>query len=297
MRQSIHVAATVVRLPQQFFHPRIRTQWTRQMHSQSNGVRLRLPQRISFLLGISSCSVRVGIQMVHCCGGCGFHNKTSSCMLGLCGPSECVTIQMECCCGFHIKSHFLVSCFCVVAAVSALYLIFLSSSAQRSSNLFASPALVFFIVLTLCALCCFDFLLVAVFFSRDIFLWCCDDNLCHNTSVVASHVDHVVCFGISAAVHMFSVHQYVIQLFLSTFRCPVGSLLSTRFSVHRVEWCEILYHQPLLHQVTSLVSLVDCVRTNTDTLNSIPWSQFGIEVSSHNFMFLALVFMCFSIDL
>ena len=64
--------------------------------------------------------------------------------------------------------------------------------------------------------------------------------------------------SISAAVNVFSVHQNVVQLFLSTFWCPVGSLLSRHFSVYHVGCCEFFYHQPLLHPVSSLVSLVEC---------------------------------------
>ena len=69
------------------------------------------------------------------------------------------------------------------------------------------------------------------------------------------------------------------------------------FFVHRVEYCEISYHQPLLHPVSSLVPLFECVRSKNDTFNTKPWSQFGIVVSSHILGALLLVFVSFSIDL
>ena len=71
--------------PQQFFHPRVRTQWTRQMHSQSNGVLL--------LFTVTSL------------------------------PSSCAdspTILPD----LIFNVYFVISCFCVVAAISAVYLIF-----------------------------------------------------------------------------------------------------------------------------------------------------------------------------
>ena len=129
--------------------------------------------------------------------------------------------------------------------------------------------------------------------------------------MVASHVDHVICFSISDATWVFPVHQYEVQLFhcavmincaitllwslpmwimsfdsaslmqhgcfLSTnmksncFTVPLSVLqvacLSSVFSVHRVECCEVLYHQPLLHPASSLVY-------------SISRSQIDIEISS-----------------
>ena len=43
-----------------------------------------------------------------------------------------------------------------------------------------------------------------------------------------------------------------------------------RVSVHRVECC------------ATLVSLFECVGSNTDTFNSVSSSHFDIEVSTHN---------------
>ena len=47
----------------------------------------------------------------------------------------------------------------------------------------------FSIVLSLCALCCWDFLLFAVCFCETSFFGAVITKLCHNTSVVASNVD------------------------------------------------------------------------------------------------------------
>ena len=107
----------------------------------------------------------------------------------------------------------------------------------------------FRVTLALCVPCCFHLLLVAVCFSLDFFLRCCDDRL--------------ICFSV-----------------------PLGVLC--------VECCEVLHHQPLLHPLSSLAHLFECVRSNTDTFNSIPWSQFGIEISSHNFHVLSFGFSCVS---
>ena len=60
-------------------------------------------------------------------------------------------------------------------------------------------------------------------------------------------------------------------------------MLVKRFSVHRVECC--------------LVSIFECVRSNTDTFNVKSWCQFSIEVSSSICMFFLLDFVSFSIDL
>ena len=71
-------------------------------------------------------------------------------------------------------------------------------------------------------------------------------------------------------------------MFLGSFWRSVGRLLSKRFSVHRVESCEVLYHQPLFQPVSSFVHLFECMRANTDSRNSFSWSQFGVEICSHN---------------
>ena len=129
--------------------------------------------------------------------------------------------------------------------------------------------------------------------SKSFFACCClhrgrhsflriDRECCHNKSVVAAHVDHVVRFSIFTVLQVSSLDQYVINLFLGPFKRSVRRLLSMRFSALCVECCEVLYHQPLLHPVSSFVPLVGSVRTNTDSLHSISWAQFGVEVSSHN---------------
>ena len=41
-------------------------------------------------------------------------------------------------------------------------------------------------------------------------------------------------------------------------------------------------NESLLHPASSFVPLIECVRTNTDSLHSISWAHFGVEVSSHN---------------
>ena len=187
-----------LRLPQQVFHPHARTLWTQQVRFHS-----------------SSCSdsaTKSSQYRLHCsCSGCVFVPVTP----GSTTPSA----------SFGIFKDSVISWFCVVAAISASYLIFLSSSAQRPSNLLVSPDL--------------DLSSLRLFLFSFVFI-------------------------------------YILS------RCAFCEI-SFFGAVHRVECCEILYHQPLLHPVSSLVSLVECVRSNTDTFNSLSWSQFGIELSSHNF--------------
>ena len=61
---------------------------------------------VSHLLSVADLFIFVFLRLRHsisslcfffgcCCGGCGFHIKSSIRMLGLCGPSKCVSIQME----------------------------------------------------------------------------------------------------------------------------------------------------------------------------------------------------------
>ena len=110
---------------------------------------------------------------------------------------------------------------------------------------------------------------------------CIYHECCHSTSVVAAHVDHVVGISIFTVFQLSSLDQYVINLFLSPFKRSVGRLVSKRFPVHRVECCEVLYHQPLLHRVSTFVLLFECERTNTNSFHSMAWAHFGVEVSSH----------------
>ena len=159
-----HPDRVLLRLQHQFFHPR-RTQWTRQMHSQSNVVllrRLQLPQQV--------------------------------CLLRLCGLGRCNPVRMWCCFWFRHKTilllcHFLLLC---GGCNFGVVLKFCFRVRHRSH---------FLVTLALCVPCCFHLHLVAVCFLWDFFFWCCYDKLCHNTSVVTSHVDRVVCFAISAAVN------------------------------------------------------------------------------------------------
>ena len=100
--------------------------------------------------------------------------------------------------------------------------------------------------------------------------------------VVTAHVDHVIGFSIFTVFHVSSLDQFVVNLFLGHFKRSVGRFFSKRCSVHRVECCEVLYHQPLLQPISSFVTLFECARANTGTLHSISWAQFGVEISSHN---------------
>ena len=125
-------------------------------------------------------------------------------------------------------------------------------------------------------------LLVIVCIMVGILFLCINHECCHNTSVVAAHVDDVIGFSIFTESQVSSFDQFVINLFLCSFKQSVCSLLSRRFSVHRVECCKVLHHQPLSHPVSSFVTFIECMRTNTYSFHSIAWSQFGTAVSSHN---------------
>ena len=108
---------------------------------------------------------------------------------------------------------------------------------------------------------------------------CIEPECCHHTSVVTAHLDHVVGFSIFTVFQVSSLDQNVV---FGPFRRSASRLLSRRFSVHRVECCEVLSHQPLLQPISSFVTLFECMRANTGTLHSVSWAQFGVEVSSHN---------------
>ena len=81
---------------------------------------------------------------------------------------------------------------------------------------------------------------------------------------------------------MSSLDYDAVDLLLVSFWRSVGRLFPRRLPVHRVECCEILHHPPLLHPVSSFVSSVECVFTNTCTFNSATKSQFCIEAYSNN---------------
>ena len=72
---------------------------------------------------------------------------------------------------------------------------------------------------------------------------CCDEvsfflrnfELCHNTSVITSHVNCVVGLCVFAPAVVFSVSQEVIQLFLRTFLGMVSHLILRSFLKYRVQ--------------------------------------------------------------
>ena len=141
---------------------------------------------------VSCCGVCVLIRMVCCCG---IRNKSSISLLqnGSCGV--CILIQRVC--SFRMLqhsrrlSHFRLLC------GSCRFGFMLDFSFEFSVALFEKNVCFtrsrLSIVLTLCALCCWDFLLFAVCVLWDFFLRCCSHKLCH-----------VICFSISAATHVFS---------------------------------------------------------------------------------------------
>ena len=79
-----------------------------------------------------------------------------------------------------------------------------------------------------------------------------------------------------------SLDWNAIDLLLIYFRRSVCRLFSGSLLAHRVECCEILHHQPMFHPVSSCVSTVECLYTNTCTLNSVSRPQLSVEVSSNN---------------
>ena len=111
---------------------------------------------------------------------------------------------------------------------------------------------------------------------------CVDYECCHDTSVVAANADHVIGFSIFTVFQVSPLDQDVLNLFLGLFGRSVGRLFSKRLSVHRVECCEILHHQPMIQPISSFVSFIECVRANTCTLNAVSWTQFSVEASSND---------------
>ena len=116
-----------------------------------------------------------------------------------------------------------------------------------------------------------------------------DRKCCHNTSVVTAHVDHVVGFGIFVVFQVSSLGYDVVDLLLISFRISAGRLFPMILSVHRVECCEALQHQPMIHPITSFVSSVECVFANTCTFCSLSWSQLSIEVSTNDWYAVSVV--------
>ena len=79
-----------------------------------------------------------------------------------------------------------------------------------------------------------------------------------------------------AMTHLWSLPMWIMSLasasllylHLISFRGSVTRLFTRSLPVHRVDCCEILHHQPMFHPISSLVSSVECVFTNTCTFNS-----------------------------
>ena len=86
-----------------------------------------------------------------------------------------------------------------------------------------------------------------------------------------------------AMTHLWSQSTWIMSLASASmlyFRCRFAShflersvcrLFSGSLPVHRVECCEIVHHQPVFHPSLLFVSTVECVKTNTCTLNSKSW--------------------------
>ena len=100
-----------------------------------------------------------------------------------------------------------------------------------------------------------------------------DHECCHDTSVVSAHADQVVGFSIFVVFQVSSLGCDVVDLLLISFWRSAGRLLPRILSIHRVECCEALQHQPMFHPVTSFVSSVECVFANTCTFRSVTKSQ------------------------
>ena len=62
----------------------------------------------------------------------------------------------------------------------------------------------------------------------------------HDTSVVTSHVDHVVGLGVFTVSQVPSLGQYVVNLIFVSFWRNEGRLFLRCFPVHRVECCVTL---------------------------------------------------------
>ena len=101
--------------------------------------------------------------------------------------------------------------------------------------------------------------LVLVCLTGAIFLWSTDREGCHDTSVVTSHVYHVVGFAVFVVSQVPSLDYNVVDLLLISYRRSVSRLFSNCLLVHRVQCRISLYYQPMFHPVPSLVSSVECV--------------------------------------
>ena len=163
----------------------------------------------------------------------------------------CRKLLLFCASAFVFTAVFPFSCcFRSDFAAAVFCLIFSSSSWYLSSNVDASLSPSFSSVWV--RIFCILFLLcLSLFVSL-----CIDHECCHNTSVVDAHVDDVIGFSILTESRVPSFDQFVINLSFCSFKRSVYSLLSSRFSVHRVECCKVLHHQPLSHPVSSFVPFI-----------------------------------------
>ena len=97
-----------------------------------------------------------------------------------------------------------------------------------------------------CSICQFSFFCISFDFSWGRFVVTCFplcfswDLELHDTSVVASHVYHVVGLCVFAPVVVFSVSQDVIQLLLYSFRSMIRHLFLLHLLVHCVQCDKIL---------------------------------------------------------
>ena len=76
-------------------------------------------------------------------------------------------------------------------------------------------------------------------------LFSIDSKYSHVIFVITVHVDRVIDFSIFIVYQMSSLEQYVVNLFLDSFRR----------SVHRTEYYEVLYRQSLFDPVSSFAPL------------------------------------------
>ena len=115
-----------------------------------------------------------------------------------------------------------------------------------------------------------------------VLFWRADQEKSHDTSMVTSHVDHVVGLSVLHISQVSSLGQNVVNLLLFSFWRDEGRLFLWRFFEHRVERRVIIQHQPAFQPVTSLVAFVEGVLANTFTFRSFSRSQLCIEVSSND---------------
>ena len=102
---------------------------------------------------------------------------------------------------------------------------------------------------------------------------------CQDTSVIASHVYHVICFGCSTSCFSCqSAHGQAVRL---SIRQTQSGLFVWHVLVHGVQRCTISDHQQLLHPrrpVSTLVRFVDGAWPNTKVFSSDSKFSLGVEV-------------------